>query len=156
MLKGIDPIVGPELLYTLARMGHGDWIAIVDPNYPAYSGDRPVHRLDGVDAVRATRAVLSLMPLDSFIRSPMLAMSVVGDPEADIEIHREVLSVANESSVIDVRMTRIDREAFYAQARAASAVLVTGETRPYGCFLFAKGVWPHLTPGSATTEQTDD
>lgn len=148
MLKGIDPVVGPELLYALARMGHGDWIAVVDANYPAYSADRPVHRLDGVDAVRATRAILSLMPLDPFIRSPMLAMSVVGDPEAEIEVHQEVLSVADESSLIDVRMTRIDREAFYARAREASAILATGESRPYGCFLFAKGVWPHFAPAT--------
>jgi L-fucose mutarotase len=82
MLKSIDPMLGPDLLATLRAMGHGDDIAIVDSNFPASSMGRPVIRMDGIDAVRILDAVLSVMPLDTFVPDAAWRMEVVGDPKA--------------------------------------------------------------------------
>ena len=70
MLIQIDPILSPEILYTLRAMGHGDRLVLCDSNFPAYSTNDNVHRLDGVNAARAAKAILSVFPLDSFIPSP--------------------------------------------------------------------------------------
>src|SRR4051794_12837876 len=80
MLKGIDPLLGPDLLQVLAAMGHGDELAIVDANFPAAAVAQRLVRLDGVDAPRALGAVLSVLPLDSFVETPVAVMAVVGDP----------------------------------------------------------------------------
>src|SRR5262249_47233821 len=69
MLKGIDPILGPELLHTLRAMGHGDDIVIADSNFPATTNAKRLIRLDGVDAVHVADAILSLIPLDTFVDS---------------------------------------------------------------------------------------
>ncbi|MCB1376661.1 MAG: ribose ABC transporter, partial [Rhodobacteraceae bacterium] len=86
MLYGIDPIVGPDLLHALRAMGHGDEIAIVDANYPATSKAKRLIRMDGHDAVKIADAVLSLMPLDTFVDHAAATMQVVGDPTAVPEI----------------------------------------------------------------------
>ena len=79
MLRGIDPLLTPDLLHALAAMGHGDRIAIVDANYPAHAHARRVITLAGVDATAVLRAVLSLLPLDNFVEDPAVTMAVVGD-----------------------------------------------------------------------------
>jgi L-fucose mutarotase len=146
MLKGIDPLVGPELLYTLASMGHGDEIVIVDRNFPALSMNSRVHRLDGVDGVRAATAVFSLLPLDSFIASPLECMEIVGRPGVVNDVQREVLAVASASAKREITMTALERGEFYRRTRSAYAVLATGEDRPFGCFIVTKGVLPDFTP----------
>ena len=82
MLKGLDPLLSPDLLHVLRAMGHGDEIAIVDANFPAPSNARRLIRLDGVDTVRALDAVLSVLPLDDFVDCAAFRMSVVGDANA--------------------------------------------------------------------------
>lgn len=149
MLKGIDALIGPELLYTLARMGHGDRLAIVDTNFPAYAADRPVHRLDGVDAVRAVAAIVSLLPLDPFGPAPVAAMAVVGDEGTVQPVHDDVLAVVRATAEFEVDLELVTREDFYDRTREVAAVVVTGETRPYGCFLLTKGVLPFFRPGAA-------
>lgn len=146
MLKGIDALIGPELLHTLARMGHGDRIAIVDTNFPAYAAGLPVHRLDGVDAVRAVEAIVSLLPLDPFVAAPLAAMAAVGDEGALLPVHRDVLTVVRAGAEFEVDLELIPRDGFYARTREAAAVVTTGETRPYGCFLLTKGVLPFFRP----------
>ena len=89
MLKGIPPILGPELLFTLRAMGHGDEIAIVDANYPGDSAGPTLVRLDGVSATEALDAVLALMPLDTFVEDQAIGMGVVEDPERRETIHRD-------------------------------------------------------------------
>ena len=81
MLINIDPILSPEILHTLRSMGHGDKFILSDSNFPAYSMNSRVHRLDGVDAARAAKAILSVFPLDSFIESPILRMEIDGKPD---------------------------------------------------------------------------
>ena len=146
MLRGIDPLIGPELLYTLASMGHGDELVIVDRNFPATSMNSRVHRLDGAGAVTVTQAVFSLLPIDSFIPIPLECMEIVGRPGVVNEIQAEVQAVASRSAGREISMSALERFEFYRRTRAAFAVLVTGEERPFGCFIVTKGVLPEFTP----------
>ena len=141
MLKGIDPLISPELLMVLARMGHGDTIAIVDANFPAASvGSRTVHgqplRID-CSAPRAVRAVLSLMPIDGFEPDPVVTMQVVGDPAATPEVVAEAAPLFTAEGH---GTAAVDRFAFYGLAAGAFVILHTTETRLYGNFIIRKGV----------------
>lgn len=141
MLKGIDPLIGPDLLAVLAQMGHGDEIAIVDANFPAVSvAARTVHRdvlhMDR-DALRCLRAVLSLLPLDEFEPDPVLTMQVVGDPDAVPEVVAMAKPLLTEEGVASASLERF---AFYKRAEGCFAVLRTAETRIYGNFILRKGV----------------
>lgn len=141
MLKGIDPMIGPELLAVLAGMGHGDEIAVVDANFPAASVARDTVtgralRMD-CDALRAVRAVLSLLPVDQFESDPVLTMQVVGDAQAVPDIVAEAAPLFTAEGCAS---TAIERFAFYERARRCFAVLQTGETRLYGNFIIRKGV----------------
>ena len=95
MLWGIDPLLDADLLYALRRMGHGDEIAVVDTNYPAVSTAISTATgapllMAGVSAARAVEAILSVMPLDTFVPDPAGRMEVVGDPGAIPPVQREV------------------------------------------------------------------
>ena len=146
MLKGIDPLVSPELLLTLASMGHGDELVIADRNFPAYSTNGRVHRMDGLDSTAAARAVLSLLPVDTFTDTPVARMLVVGDEESMPAVQTDFLAVATEAAGRRFAFESLERQAFYERARSAYAVLVTGEDRPYGCFIISKGVLPEFSP----------
>jgi L-fucose mutarotase len=140
MLKGLDPLLSPDLLFVLAAMGHGDELAIVDANFPALSNARRLIRLDGASAPRALQAVLSVMPLDDFVDAPMAVMEVVGDPTAIPEPVKEFQQVADTAEGKNVPRQAVERFAFYERARTAFAIVATGETRLYGCVLVKKGV----------------
>lgn len=141
MLKGVDPMLGPELLAVLASMGHGDEIVLCDANFPADAVARSTIRgralrLD-CDALRALKAVLSLLPLDGYEPDPVLTMQVVGDPAA---IPEAVAQAEPLFAAEGFASASLERFAFYERARKAYAVLRTGETRPYGNFILRKGV----------------
>ena len=93
MLKGLDPVLSPDLLHVLRAMGHGDEIAIVDGNYPAEGAGPEVVRLDGLPATRVLDAVLSVMPLDDFVPEACWRMEVVGDAGAEPPIFCEFGSI---------------------------------------------------------------
>jgi len=139
MLKGIDPILSPDLLNVLAEMGHGDELAIVDANFPAVTMARRLVRTHA-PAPRVLEAVLGLLPLDDFVDAPLTVMEVVGSPDEIPDTVREFQVVADAAEGKPVRMARIDRFAFYERTRAAFAVIATGEERLYGCVLSTKGV----------------
>ncbi|MEX0853699.1 MAG: RbsD/FucU domain-containing protein [Bauldia sp.] len=139
MLYGIDPILGPELLHALRAMGHGDEIAIVDANYPAQSNSRWLIRVDGVDAVRLADAILSVMPLDSFVEAAAFRMAVVDDPKAVPEVCREFDRVVAMRAP-GMKVATLERFAFYERARDAFATVATGERRLYGNLILKKGV----------------
>ncbi|MDR3494197.1 MAG: RbsD/FucU domain-containing protein [Ancalomicrobiaceae bacterium] len=145
MLIGLDPLLDPELLYALRQMGHGDELIVVDTNYPAVSTARktvvghPI-RLTGVPAPRAIEAVLSVMPLDDFVEDAVFRMEVAGDPAAIPPVQVEVQGVVDKALGRHQPMAGIERHAFYARAATSFAVLVTGETRVYGCFILKKGI----------------
>jgi L-fucose mutarotase len=144
LLKGIDPLLGPQLLAVLCDMGHGDEIAVVDANFTArkLAGTKPVLRLDGVGLLRACQAVTSVFPLDAFVTQPVGYMQVSGAPAGHMaDVHREVLDHLHQHGIATPEQCEgIERFAFYDRVATAHAFLVTGELRPYGNFLFKKGV----------------
>lgn len=140
MLKNINPLLGPELLMLLRAMGHGDEIAIVDANYPAESNAQQLVRLDGVSATDVLDAVLSVLPLDSFVDNAAFTMQVVGDPDAVPEIVGEFHQLIANHEVIEVKPLSVERHAFYERVKQAFAVVATGETRLYGNILLKKGI----------------
>ncbi|MDA3950896.1 MAG: fucose isomerase [Spirochaeta sp.] len=145
MLKNIDPILNAELLYVLRAMGHGDELVIVDSNFPSTSVasttvmEEPIE-LEGVDIPMAARAILSLLPLDSFVEEPVIRMEVVGAPEEIVECHRD-MQTAMDADGRTWKMGHMERHAFYERASNAFAVVTAmNERRPYGCFVLTKGV----------------
>ncbi len=147
MLKAIDPALNADVLYALRAMGHGDDVIICDTNFPADSVARQtvlgkLLRIDNATAARATRAVLSVMPLDSFVEHPALRMEIVGKPNEVPPVQAEVQAEVDRAEGRSWPMGSIERFAFYDLARKAYCVIVTGERRFYGCFAFKKGVIP--------------
>ncbi|NLQ16227.1 fucose-binding protein [Marinomonas sp. M1K-6] len=143
MLKNIDPLLNGELLKVLRTMGHGDDIVLVDRNFPAASvaAGKPVIRLDGVNVIQAAAAILSVLPLDTFVDHPVTRMQVVGEGEAVMpEVQQEFAATLSAVDSDHAEMGSLERFAFYEAAKQAFAVVVTGEARGYGCFLLKKGV----------------
>ncbi len=140
MLKGLDPLLPPDLLHALAAMGHGDELALVDRNYPATSTSQRLIRLDGADTAAAARAILSLLPLDTFVDEPLLRMEVVGSPDEVTPVQNETALLASELEGRDIAMGSLERFAFYERSRGAFATVITGEDAPYACLLLIKGV----------------
>jgi L-fucose mutarotase len=139
VLKGIDPLLSPELLGILAEMGHGDELAIVDANFPAAAMARRLVRI-AAPATRVLEAVLTLVPLDDFVDAPLTVMEVVGDPGAIPETVREFHAAGNAAEGRAVGLARVERFAFYDRAKAAFAIVATNEARLYGNVLVRKGV----------------
>ena len=138
MLKGIDPLLGPELLAILRAMGHGDEIVIGDANFPSKSLAKRLVRVDGIDAPRMVAAIVSLMPLDDFAAAAfrMAVVNAAADVPPITHEFQSVLQRAGEARTIEP----IERQAFYERARNAFAVVATGETRLYGNLILKKGV----------------
>jgi L-fucose mutarotase len=139
MLKTIHPLLSPELLTVLAAMGHGDELAIVDANFPAASMARLLIR-SSATSTQVLEAVLTLLPLDDFVESPVTVMKVVGAPDEIPETVREYQATVDKAEGKPVKVERIDRFAFYERSRAAFAVVATNETRFYGNVIVKKGV----------------
>ena len=147
MLKSIDPALNADVLYALTAMGHGDDLVICDANFPAKATARQTAlgrllRIDNVTAARAARAILSLMPLDSFVEHPVLRMEVGGKPDEIPPVQAEVQKEIDAAEGKSLPMGSIERFAFYELAKKAFCVVQTGERRFYGCFILKKGVIP--------------
>lgn len=140
MLHNIDPILSPELLYALRAMGHGDEIALVDANFPAESCGPSCIRADGSNNNEILTAVLSLMPLDSFVPDPAHCMQVVNDPEAMPDTVTDFQKIINETADAPRDIVLLERFAFYERAADVFAVVQTGERRLYGNIILKKGV----------------
>jgi L-fucose mutarotase len=137
MLIGLDPLLTPELLHALAAMGHGERIVLVDANYPATRGQRLI-RIPGASTPRVLRAVLSLLPVDTFVPHPAAVMQVVGEPGAVPPVVAEMNGILAEAGTPPA--LGLERHAFYAEAESAYAIVQTGERRFYGNIRLAKGV----------------
>lgn len=149
MLKGIDPLLTPDLLKVLAEMGHGDEIVIADANFTAASlrvgadgQPKPLIHLPGVGVARTVQAVLSLLPLDAAVTQPVAYMHVCGQPEAyRSRQQRDVIALlGREGHAKDEQCEAVERFAFYDRVRRAFAIVLTGELQPYGNVLLKKGV----------------
>jgi L-fucose mutarotase len=144
MLKGIDPLLTPELLKLLCEMGHGDEVVLVDANFTAVSlgAGKPVLRLAGVSMARACEAVLSVFPLDEAVPQPVAYMQVSGTAEGyRSALQREVVdSLVARGHADNAQCEAVERFAFYDRVRRAYAIVQTGELQPFANFLFKKGV----------------
>ena len=138
MLKGIPKIVSPQLLKVLSEMGHGDEIVIADGNFPAETMGKRVVRADGLGCVEMLRAVLTLIPLDTYAEENFILMQTKED-EPTPEIWAEYKTVANELDD-NLRLANTERFAFYERAKNAYAVIATGETAIYANIIVKKGV----------------
>lgn len=146
MLKNLDPLLNADVLHALRAMGHGDTLVLSDTNFPSESVARKtvLGRLLRIDATcpRAARAILSVMPLDSFVEHATYRMEVVGNPKDIQPVQKEVQAEIDKAEGKPWPMGSIERMAFYEHAKKAYCVITTAETRFYGCFIFTKGVIP--------------
>jgi L-fucose mutarotase len=143
MLKGINPLLTPELLKLLMEMGHDDALVLADANFTAMSiaAGKPVLRLPGTTMAQAVQAVTSLLPLAADVDHPVAYMQVSGTPsDYASEVQREVLAIVNPDLLPGQSAEALERFAFYERARAAYAVVLTGERQPFGNFILRKGV----------------
>ncbi len=137
MLKGISHVVSPELLKTLAEMGHGDEIVISDAHFPAHTFNERVMRADGVGADRLLAGIIPLLELDAYA-TPVVMMAPVPGDELDPDVERRYRAALGYEGEIE----RVERFAFYERAKRAYAVVVSGETAKYGNVILKKGVTP--------------
>ena len=145
MLKNLDNRLNAEVLYALRAMGHGDTLVIADTNFPSDSIARQtvlgeLLRMDNLTCAEVVEAVLSVLPLDTFVDDFAGRMEVVGAPDKIEPVQAEVQAKINAVEGRVREMISIERFDFYDRAREAYAVIQTGERRFYGCFIFRKGV----------------
>ncbi len=145
MLKGIDRHLSADLVHALMRMGHGDDLLICDVNHPAATiAAKTTHGrmidMAGCDIPTGARAILTLMPLDTFVEAPVTRMEVVGDPSAQMPVFGRMQAVIDAAEGRAVGMQALERFAFYAAASHAFCVVRTSDPGPYGCFLMKMGV----------------
>jgi L-fucose mutarotase len=141
MLKGISPYLSPDLLKTLAEMGHGDEIILADAHFPGHTFCPRVLRADGVLISALLDAIIPVFELDSYA-PPLVMMQVVKGDALDPQVEIDYLQAIRRHDPKAPAPERIDRFAFYDRAKKAYAVLMTGELRKYGNILLKKGVTP--------------
>jgi L-fucose mutarotase len=142
MLKGISPLVGPDLLALLCRMGHGDEIVLADAHFPGESVGRRVVRADGLRIADLLDAILPLLELDAKGGSPTVMMAADGKDVLDETVEDSYRRMILRHCPGAPPMARDERFVFYERARKAFAVVMTGETAKYGNIILRKGVTP--------------
>jgi L-fucose mutarotase len=142
MLKGISPLLSPELLATLATMGHGDEIILADAHFPGDSFNDTVIRADGLKIDALLEAILPLLELDAYVPDPLVMMAAVEGDTLDPQVERDYRTAIDKHAPAAPAIARVDRFAFYDRAEKAFAVVMTGETAKYGNILLKKGVTP--------------
>ena len=145
MLKGIDHRLNADVLYALRAMGHGDMVILADTNFPSdsVSGETVLGellRMENLTSAQAAQAILSVLPLDTFVDDFAGRMQVVNAPGDVPPVQAEVQAVMDAAEAAHRPMVGIERFDFYDLAKSAYAVIQTGERRFYGCFMFRKGV----------------
>lgn len=142
MLIGVSPAVGPDLISILHKMGHGDEIVLGDAFFPGDTCCPRVIRADGIKIPRLLDGILRLINLDSYVPSPLAMMAPVPGDTLDGSVERSYREVIDRLWPGTPAVERIERFAFYERAKKAFAVVVTGETVPYGNIILKKGVTP--------------
>ena len=145
MLKLIDPSLNADVLHALRSMGHGDELVICDTNFPAdaVASETVLGQLlhmENITCAAAAKAILSLMPLDTFVDDAAMRLEIVGKPKEVPPVQAEVQKEIDRAEGKSWPMGSIERMAFYERAKTAYCVIRTGERRFYGCFIFKKGV----------------
>jgi L-fucose mutarotase len=142
MLKGISPLLGPQLLATLCEMGHGDEIVLADAHFPSASAGRRVIRADGLGIAALLDAILPLFELDAYVDAPVTMMAPVPGDDLDPTVEASYVRAIEGLAPGTPAPARVERFAFYARAREAFAVVATGDTAKYGNVILKKGVTP--------------
>lgn len=142
MLKGISPLLSPELLVTLYRMGHGDEIVLADAHFPGHSINKLVIRADGLQIEPLLTAILPLFELDSYVEDPVVMMAPVPGDTADQAVANGYQAVIKRFSPETPEICFLERFAFYERAKTAFAVVMTGDTCKYANVILKKGVTP--------------
>lgn len=142
MLKGISPVISPDLLYTLHVMGHGDEIVLADAHFPTESLNDNILRADGVKIQDLLMGILPLFEIDTYVNDPVVMMNAVNVDTLDSTVEEAYLILIKQYCPEAPAITRIDRFAFYERARNAFAIVITGELAKYGNIILKKGVTP--------------
>ena len=142
MLINIDPVISPELLDTLFRMGHGDEIVLADAFFPGDSCNSRVIRADGIKIPALLDGILALINLDSYVSYPLVMMAPVPGDNLDMEVEKSYRAVIDRRWPGTPPVERIERFAFYERTKKAFAVVMTGETVKYANIILKKGVIP--------------
>ncbi|MDX1967387.1 MAG: RbsD/FucU domain-containing protein [Planctomycetaceae bacterium] len=140
MLKGIPPIMSPELMEVLMRMGHGDDLVIADGNFPAETMGRRVVRTDGHGVPEILDAVLTFVPVDTFVSDPVKVMQPVDPDVPEPPIWTQFRDQLARHEARPIPLTLVERFEFYRLAQSAFAVIATGETAIYANIILKKGV----------------
>lgn len=142
MLIGISPLISPDLLATLYRMGHGDEIVLADAHFPGETYGKRVLRADGLRIPDLLDAILPLFALDTYVESPLIMMYAVPGDQLDPTVEASYRQAIDRHWPDIPPILRIDRFDFYERSRQAFAVVMTGETAKYGNLILKKGVTP--------------
>ena len=142
MLVGISPLLSPELLSVLYRMGHGDEIVLADAHFPGETLNERVIRADGLGVADLLDAILPLLVLDSYADSPVVMMDAVPGDELDPAVENSYRAAIDRHWPNTPAIARVERFAFYERTKSAFAVIMTGETAKYGNIVLKKGVTP--------------
>ena len=142
MLKGISPLLSPELLAVLSRMGHGDELVLADAHFPGETFNGRVLRADGLGVEALLDAILPIWELDQYADDHLVMMAAVPGDSLDPSVEEAYLRPVAKHAPRAQPVTRIDRFAFYDRAKEAFAVVMTGETAKYGNLIVKKGVIP--------------
>jgi len=142
MLIGISPLISPDLLAVLHRMGHGDEIVLADAHFPGETYGQRVLRADGLKIADLLDAILPLFVLDTYVESPLIMMAVVAGDQLDPAVEVSYRLTIDKYWPNTPPIQRINRFDFYDRAKQAFAVLMTSETAKYGNIILKKGVTP--------------
>jgi L-fucose mutarotase len=142
MLIGINPVISPELLDALFRMGHGDEIVLADAFFPGDSFNSRVIRADGIRIPALLEGILALINLDSYVPHPVIMMAASSGDSLDPTVEASYRAVIDRLWPGTPPVELIERFAFYERTKTAYAVLMTGETVKYGNIILKKGVIP--------------
>ncbi len=141
MLKGISPVISPELLKIMAEMGHGDELVLADAHFPGHTFCETVVRADGVRIPELLEGIVPLFELDSY-DDPLIMMAAVEGDALDPSVEESYMASIKKSAPGAPAVKRIDRFAFYDRAQKAYACVITGELAKYGNIILKKGVTP--------------
>jgi L-fucose mutarotase len=142
MLKGISPLISPQLLEIMARMGHGDELVLADAHFPGESLGKRVIRADGLDIADLLEAILPLFELDAYVPHPLIMMEPVAGDLGGPEVESSYMKRITTTNPNIPPVKHLDRFAFYERAKNAFAIVMTGETAKYGNIILVKGVTP--------------
>lgn len=142
MLIGISPVVSPDLLDALYRMGHGDEIVLADAHFPGESLGPRVVRADGLRIAQLLEGIMPLLALDSYVDHPLAMMAAVPADALDPMVEQGYMKAIRITWPETSPPVRLERFAFYERARDAFAIVMTGETAKYGNIILKKGVIP--------------